>query len=27
MPCTCASAAGHWKRAVDHIHTWVKERI
>jgi hypothetical protein len=27
MPCTCASAAGHWKRAVDHIHRWVKERI
>jgi hypothetical protein len=27
QPCTCSSAAGHWKRAVDYIHTWVKERI
>jgi hypothetical protein len=27
QPCTCASSAGHWKRAVDHIHRWVKERV
>ena len=27
QPCTCSSSAGHWKRAVDHIHRWVKERI
>ena len=27
QPCMCGSSAGHWKRAVDHIHRWVKERI
>ena len=27
QPCTCASSAGHWRRAVDFIHTWVKERM
>lgn len=26
QPCTCGSSAGHWKRAVDHLHKWVKER-
>jgi len=25
-PCTCASSAGHWKRAVDYLFNWVKER-
>lgn len=27
QPCTCASSAGHWKRAVDYIFNWVKERV
>ena len=26
QPCTCGSSGGHWKRAVDHIYKWVKER-
>lgn len=26
QPCTCSSAAGHWKRAVDYIFNWIKER-
>jgi hypothetical protein len=26
QPCTCASSAGHWKRAVDFLWHWVKER-
>lgn len=26
QPCTCASSARHWKRAVDYIFNWVKER-
>lgn len=26
QPCTCASAGGHWKRAIDHLWNWVKER-
>jgi hypothetical protein len=26
QPCTCASSAGHWKRAVNHLYDWVKER-
>ncbi len=26
QPCTCASSAGHWKRAVDFLWNWVKER-
>jgi hypothetical protein len=26
QPCGCASAGGHWKRAVDHLRQWVKER-
>ena len=25
-PCTCASAAGHWKRAIDFLHDYVKNR-
>jgi hypothetical protein len=25
-PCTCGSAGAHWKRAVDYLHNWVKER-
>jgi hypothetical protein len=25
-PCTCKSSAGHWKRAVDYLTNWVKER-
>jgi hypothetical protein len=27
QPCGCASAGGHWKRAVDHLKAWVKERV
>lgn len=26
QPCGCASAGGHWKRAVEHLKQWVKER-
>ena len=26
QPCTCASSGAHWKRAVDYLHNWVKER-
>ena len=26
QPCNCASAGGHWKRAVTHINEWLKER-
>ena len=26
QPCTCGSSAGHWRRAVDYIFNWVKER-
>lgn len=26
QPCTCSSSAGHWRRAVDYIFNWVKER-
>ena len=26
QPCTCASSAAHWKRAVDYLYNWVKER-
>jgi hypothetical protein len=25
-PCTCASAGGHWKRAVDFLYDWVKNK-
>ncbi len=25
-PCTCGSSGAHWKRAVDYLHNWVKER-
>jgi hypothetical protein len=25
-PCTCASAAGHWKRAIDFLHDYAKNR-
>jgi len=26
QPCTCASSGAHWKRAVDFLWNWVKER-
>jgi hypothetical protein len=26
QPCTCASAGGHWKRAVDFLHNYIKEK-
>jgi hypothetical protein len=26
QPCTCGSSGKHWKRAVDHLINWVKER-
>lgn len=26
QPCTCASSGAHWKRAVDYLWNWVKER-
>ena len=26
QPCTCASSGKHWKRAVDFINEWLKER-
>jgi hypothetical protein len=25
QPCTCGSAAGHWKRAIDTMRTYVKD--
>jgi hypothetical protein len=25
-PCTCASSAGHWKRAVTYLYDWVKDK-
>lgn len=25
-PCTCNSSAGHWKRAVDFLHDYAKNR-
>lgn len=27
QPCGCASAGGHWKRAVEGLREWVKERL
>ena len=26
QPCTCASAGGHWKRAIDFLHDYAKNR-
>ena len=26
-PCMCASAGGHWKKAVDFLHKWVNEKL
>lgn len=26
QPCTCQSSGAHWKRAIDHLWNWVKER-
>lgn len=26
QPCTCSSSGAHWKRAVDHLYRWVKDR-
>lgn len=26
IPCMCASSAGHWKRAVDFLHDYVKNK-
>jgi len=26
QPCTCASSGKHWKRAVDFINEWLKEK-
>lgn len=26
QPCTCSSSAGHWKRAVDFLHDYAKNR-
>lgn len=26
QPCTCPSAGVHWKRAIDYLTDWVKER-
>ena len=26
QPCTCSSSAGHWKRAVDYLHDYAKNR-
>lgn len=25
-PCTCASSGAHWKRAMDYLWNWVKDR-
>jgi hypothetical protein len=26
QPCMCASAGGHWKRAVDFLHDYIKNK-
>lgn len=26
QPCTCGSSAGHWRKAVEALRTWVNER-
>lgn len=26
QPCTCGSAAGHWRRCIDDIQKWINER-
>lgn len=26
QPCTCASSGAHWKRAIDYLFNWVKDR-
>lgn len=26
QPCTCSSSAGHWRRAVDYLHDYAKNR-
>jgi len=26
QPCTCASSGAHWKRAMDYLYDWVKQR-
>lgn len=26
QPCTCASSGAHWKRAIDFLFNWVKEK-
>jgi hypothetical protein len=26
-PCTCASAGGHWGRAIGELRTWVKSKV
>ncbi|CAB4215401.1 hypothetical protein UFOVP1475_13 [uncultured Caudovirales phage] len=26
QPCTCASSGNHWKRAMDYLWNWVKDR-
>ena len=26
QPCMCSSAGGHWKRAVDFLHNYIKEK-
>lgn len=26
QPCTCASSGGHWKRAVDFLHDYAKDK-
>ena len=27
QPCNCGSAAGMWRRAIDDLSNWVKERV
>lgn len=27
QPCTCASSGAHWKRAMDYLYNWVKDRL
>lgn len=26
QPCTCSSSAGHWRRAVDYLHDYAKNK-
>jgi len=27
QPCTCSSSGRHWKKAIDFLNEWVKQRV